>query len=230
MAKVLTALGLRKKPALVDTAETGIAKTSDHIQAIAQRKKQLENEIRQCMINAKTYNAKKNKLAARKQLEKKARLEKQLLIQYGVETNMERQQDALVTVAQNRDITNAMKSNAAILRDEMAQTNVDDVAETMDDISEQMTEIDQVGDAISGPIGEVADEDEITKQLEALGTEEVEELEVPQRDREELKRPPSVVVSASAIPVITPKARVPMKSSVSAPSQRKELEDLDAMM
>lgn len=163
--------------------------TSDAIQNLRQTqdllvKKQeyLEKQIDDLLIVARK-NASKNKRVAMQALKKKKRLEKTLQQVDGTLTTLELQKDALEGANTNAAVLISMKEAAEALKNAHKNLDVDKVHDIMDDIAEQHDVANEISNAISNPVGfgEDIDEDELTRELEELETEELEKglIDVP---------------------------------------------------
>jgi len=71
----------------------------------------------------------------------------------------------------NNDVLKAMKFGAEALKKSVKDTDVEKVADVMEDINESMGLADELGEALSQPIGPVMDEDELNAELEEMENE-----------------------------------------------------------
>lgn len=163
--------------------------TSDAIQKLRttqdlliKKQEYLEKQIDDLMLVARK-NASKNKRVALQALKKKKRLEKTLQQVDGTLTTLELQKDALEGANTNAAVLISMKEAAEALKNAHKNLDVDKVHDIMDDIAEQHDVANEISNAISNPVGfgEDIDEDELTRELEELETEELEKglIDVP---------------------------------------------------
>lgn len=163
--------------------------TSDAIQnlrttqdLLVKKQEYLEKQIDDLLIVARK-NASKNKRVALQALKKKKRLEKTLQQVDGTLTTLELQKDALEGANTNAAVLISMKEAAEALKNAHKNLDVDKVHDIMDDIAEQHDVANEISNAISNPVGfgEDIDEDELTRELEELETEELEKglIDVP---------------------------------------------------
>jgi len=97
--------------------------------------------------------------------------EKQIDQIYGKKGNIELQIMTLEGASGNNDVLKAMKFGAEALKKSVKDTDVEKVADVMEDINESMGLADELGEALSQPIGPVMDEDELNAELEEMENE-----------------------------------------------------------
>src|SRR5689334_801774 len=97
--------------------------------------------------------------------------EKQIDQIYGKKTNIEIQIMTLEAAAGNTEVLAAMRKGADALKRTVKETDVDKVADVMDDINESMALADELGEAMSQSIGPALDEDELNAELEEMENE-----------------------------------------------------------
>ncbi len=119
--------------------------------------------------------------------------EKQIDQIYGKKTNIEIQIMTLEAAAGNKEVLTAMRKGADALKATVKETDVDKVADVMDDINESMALADELGDAMSQSIGPQIDEDELNAELEEMENEmaDSEMLKAPEVPAHKVK-PPAV--------------------------------------
>jgi charged multivesicular body protein 4 len=135
----------------------------------------LESKIDKEIETAKK-NGTKNKRMALNALKRKRRLEKQLRQIDGTLSTIEFQRESLENAQTNTEVLKNMSYAAKALKAAHQHLNVDDVHDMMDDISEQNEIAEEIGNALSQPIGfnQELDDDELLAELEELEQEELE--------------------------------------------------------
>jgi charged multivesicular body protein 4 len=98
---------------------------------------------------------------------KKAKMnEKQLLSLYGQKENLELQIFSIEQGVTNKNIISSMIEGKNIIEQLSKNMDLDNIGELMDEITETFQTSKEVTDAISRPIGELYDEDDLLKELE----------------------------------------------------------------
>lgn len=98
---------------------------------------------------------------------KKAKMnEKQLLSLYGQKENLELQIFSIEQGVTNKNIISSMREGKNIIEQLSKNMDPDNIGELMDEITETFQTSKEVTDAISRPIGELYDEDDLLKELE----------------------------------------------------------------
>jgi len=164
--------------------------------------------------------------------------EKQIEQIYGKKSNIEMQIMALESAASNKEVLDVMRIGKDALKQAIQATDVEKVEETMEDINEQIAMGDEIGEAMSTPIGPAIDEDDLSKELEEMEAEMTEEdlLEAPVVPSKVAIKGGDVKVSAkpAAVPVV--KDREERKEVKEEPKTAKvseearELRELEALM
>lgn len=119
-------------------------------------------------------------------LKRKKRIEKQLQQLDGTISTVEFQREALENASTNTEVMNVMSVAARALKGVHKDMDVDKVHDLMDEVAEQHEVANEIGDAISRPVGMGADidEDELNAELEELAQEEIDnqliEIERPE--------------------------------------------------
>ena len=102
---------------------------------------------------------------------KKAKMnEKQLLSLYGQKENLELQIFSIEQGVTNKNIISSMIEGKNIIEQLSKNMDLDNIGELMDEITETFQTSKEVTDAISRPIGELYDEDDLLKELEDEST------------------------------------------------------------
>jgi len=208
--------GTKKKKAPAPKLSDSIQKLHEASENLDKREKHLVKLMEQALIEAKKKSKAKDKRGALFNLKRKKMYEKQIDQIYGKKTNIDLQILALEGASSNKDVIVAMQAGARALQAAVAETNVDRVDEVMDDIQESMGLADELGEAISQPIGPAMDEDELSAELA--------EMEGEMMDEDLLSAPSVPVKKLSAEDdEKVPEERVSSKPKVVAPTSKKEV-------
>lgn len=126
---------------------------------------------------AKEFTRGKNKRAAIQCLKRKRLYEQQVEQLGNFQLRIHDQMILLEGAKATTETVAALRTGAAAMRAMQKETNIDDVDKTMDEINEQTENMKQIQEALSAPIGAVADfdEDELEAELEELEGAELEE-------------------------------------------------------
>jgi len=114
---------------------------------------------------------------------------------------------ALEGAASNKEVVVAMKSGAQALQKAAKDINIEKVDDVMEEIAESMQLADELNDALSQPIGQAMDEDELKADMDELEAELMDE---------ELDSIPSVPTKVKAKDVEPEVVEVPKKAVVLA--------------
>jgi len=161
--------GKKAKPA--PTLSESIAQLREAMEVLEKRENHLGKQMAVALNEAKKKSKAKDKRGALFQLKRKKLYEKQIDQIYGKKTNIEVQIMTLEAAAGNTEVLSAMRKGADALKRTVKETDVDKVADVMDDINESMGLADELGEAMSVPIGPQLDEDELSKELEDMENE-----------------------------------------------------------
>lgn len=148
-------------------------------QAVTQldkREAHLEKKIQVCLNAAKAKSKKRDKKGALYELKKKKQLENQLNSIQGKKLNLETQIMALEDAHLNKETLKAMKTSSQAMKATMKEDQVDQADEVMEDLNEQMDMIAEMNEAMSQPIGQMMDDDELEAELAELEELEADEL------------------------------------------------------
>lgn len=188
----------------VPSPQEAIQRLRDIEDMLMKKQEYLEKKVESELAIARK-NGTKNKRAALQALKRKKRYEKQLGQIDGTLTTIEFQREALENANTNTEVLKIMGYAAKALKNTHADMDVDTVHELMDDVQEQQDIANEISEAISSPIGfgNDVDEDELTKELEELEQEALDEelLNVAGPATENLPTPPT------ALPVSQKKAK-----------------------
>merc|ERR1712087_172885 len=173
--------GKKKKapaPKITDT----IGELNKVSQNLDKREAHLQKLIDECTVNAKKMAKAKNKRGALYHLKKKKMYEKQLDQIFGKKANLDTQIMTLEGAASNKAVLQAMKQGAQTLKATIKEQDIDSIDDVVDEIQESTALAEEMGEALSAPIGTTVDEDELEDELaeleDELGDEELAKLEM----------------------------------------------------
>merc|ERR1711971_513576 len=128
------------------------------------------------MASAKAKSKRRDKKGALFELKKKKQLENQLNSIQGKKLNLETQIMALEDAHLNKETMKAMKTSATAMKATMKESDIDKADELMEDINDAMDAVDEMNEAMSQPLGQVMDDDELEAELAELEELEADEL------------------------------------------------------
>ncbi|KAG2520900.1 hypothetical protein JM18_006880 [Phytophthora kernoviae] len=210
------------------TAET-IRKLREQLESLEKRELHIVKKIALQLAEAKQKSAQKDKRGAIFALKRKKMYEAEVEKLQGARMTLETQVMTLESAHVNMETFTALRSGAEQMKSIHGQMNVDTVDNIMDDIQEEMATADEIGRAISQPLGsQLYDDDELEDELR-----EMEELEIEEKALEPIatvatpaeavaaaSRTPPAPVAANATPTPTP------TPTPSAPMARYNLPDV----
>jgi len=164
-----------KKKKAGPTLSESIQQLREAMEILEKREVHLNKQMATALSEAKKKSKAKDKRGALFHLKRKKMYEKQVDQIYGKKTNIELQIMTLEAAAGNTEVLSAMRKGADALKRTVKDTDVDKVADVMDDINESMALADELGEAMSQTIGPALDEDELTTELEEMENELVNE-------------------------------------------------------
>ncbi|OQR84206.1 hypothetical protein ACHHYP_13730 [Achlya hypogyna] len=229
----------RKAPAPVktgpaETAET-IRKLREQLDTLEKRESHIEKKIEAQLEEAKKKSAAKDKRGAIFCLKRKKMYESEIEKLQGARMTLETQVMTLESTQVNMQTFTALRTGANQMKAIHGQMNVDSVDDIMDDIQEEMATADEIGRAISQPLGNALyDDDELAAELESMMDAELEsQLDTahaaPARPAAaQPARPTPVPAAAPATMFNFPDApsHVPTNIKVSGKADADELEEL----
>jgi charged multivesicular body protein 4 len=164
-------------PRLIDS----IQQLRDAQNKLDLREKHLEKQSMEARNQAKEKLKLKDKKGALFLLKRSKMIDSQINQIHGKKLNLEVQIGALESAASNRDIFNVMKLSNEVLKHETAVTNVDAVGDLMAEIEDTISDANEVNEELSRPIGAQMDDDELTRELEEMEQESIDQdlLSVP---------------------------------------------------
>ncbi|KAK9832864.1 hypothetical protein WJX74_000017 [Apatococcus lobatus] len=209
-----------------------IQKLGETEELLMKRRTLLEKKCAQEAERAREQMKAKNKRGALMSLKKKKMFEMQL---EQVENNIFRlneQQNMLEGQRTTVETLVSMQNASRVSKQQMQEMKVDDVDKVLDEINDQNDQLQQINTAMQTPIGDAAnmDEDELTRELEEMEAEELDE---------QLLQPapaPTRIAPSKAQPQATAAAPSRAQPQAAAPARKQktpeemELEALEAEM
>ncbi|KAH7491871.1 hypothetical protein PRIC2_002494 [Phytophthora ramorum] len=211
----------RKGP--VATAET-IRKLREQLESLEKREQHIVKKIALQLQEAKHKSATKDKRGAIFALKRKKMYEAEVEKLQGARMTLETQVMTLESAHVNMETFTALRSGAEQMKSIHGQMNVDTVDNIMDDIQEEMATADEIGRAISQPLGsQLYDDDELEDELR-----EMEELEIEEKALEPIAATPAEAAAARAppAPVAASAAAATAPSAPPAPTAQYHLPDV----
>ena len=164
-----------------NTANT-IMKLRSQLETLEKRESHIEKKIEAQITEAKKKAANKDKRGAIFCLKRKKMYEVEIEKLQGARMTLETQCMTLENTQVNVETFQALRSGANQMKAIHQNMNVDAVDATMDDIQEEMATADEIGRAISQPMGgDMYDEDELEAELREMEELQIEEKEQPSR-------------------------------------------------
>ncbi|OQS07024.1 hypothetical protein THRCLA_20241 [Thraustotheca clavata] len=157
-----------------ETAET-IRKLREQLDILEKRESHIEKKIEAQLEEAKKKSAAKDKRGAIFCLKRKKMYESEIEKLQGARMTLETQVMTLESTQVNMQTFTALRTGANQMKAIHGQMNVDSVDDIMDDIQEEMATADEIGRAISQPLGNALyDDDELAAELDMLVEEDLE--------------------------------------------------------
>ncbi|CAH0477524.1 unnamed protein product [Peronospora belbahrii] len=177
----------------VATADT-IRKLREQLESLEKRELHIVKKIALQLQEAKQKSAAKDKRGAIFALKRKKMFEAEVEKLQGARMTLETQVMTLESAHVNMETFTALRSGAEQMKAIHGQMNVDKVDNIMDDIQEEMATADEIGRAISQPLGsQLYDDDELEDELR-----EMEELELEEKTLEPIAVKPADATAAAA--------------------------------
>lgn len=157
-----------------ETPKKAIIQLREHITMLNKKQAHLESQIdTQDQIARK--NVATNKIVAKNALKKKKNFQTQLDKIYSQIESLETQLEAIESANLNLATMNAMKDGAKAMKQMHGDFDIQNVDQTMDDIKDQLDVAAEISDAISRPLGNEVDEDELDEELKELEEEQLDD-------------------------------------------------------
>jgi len=151
------------------------------LDTLEKREQHIEKKIQQQLLEAKKKSAAKDKRGAIFALKRKKMYESEIEKLQGARMTLETQCMTLESAQVNVETFTALRSGANQMKSIHGVMDVDTVDNIMDDIQEEMATADEIGNAISQPLGNALyDDDDLEAELAAMDELEIEdEIEAP---------------------------------------------------
>lgn len=153
-----------------DTAQKAIVNMRSHLETLNKREAHLQKLIDEQENLARRYVT-SNKNLARTALKRKKTYETDLEKIQGQIDSLNTQLATIESANLNRETMKAMSQGAGALKQIHGSLNIDKVDATLDDIRDQFALSEEITEAISRPLGQEVDEDELNEELENLEQE-----------------------------------------------------------
>ncbi|KAF8627204.1 hypothetical protein AX15_004520 [Amanita polypyramis BW_CC] len=172
MASLMSYFGGRKDPK--QSARDAIVELRQHVQMIDKKEEHLQKKIEEDTKKAKA-NAVSNKAVATSALKRKKMNEAELDRLAGTRMQLEMQIHTLESANLNAQTMTAMKKASDALKSIHGNLTLQKVDDTMAAINEQRELANEIGETISAPLGQLYDDEEISKELEEMEQETLNE-------------------------------------------------------
>ena len=169
-----------------ETPQDSIAKLRETLETLDKRDQFLDKKIQQQLEEAKKYNAAGNKKMAIAALKRKKMLTDQQTKIMGAREKIELQLNAIESAKMDMEILNTLESGTKTMKEMHKNMDVNKVDEVIDNMNDQIDISNEIANAMSQPVGEVFDEEDLLKELE---DEELKDLE---KDIDKIKDLPEV--------------------------------------
>lgn len=203
-----------------NSAIESIGKMEKTQNLLTKRRDLLEKRSKGFTIKARAKMKAGDKKGALFALKQKKMYEKQVTNLDNQLLALEQQKVALEGANISATVVDSMATGVNAMKSIQQNMDVDSVNDLRDDLEDQMAMTEEINDAISAPIGDMMDDDELLGELDDMVAEDTE-LEMP-----DMLGVPSLPDPTLNLPTVPDTAPVVTKqSSVDA-----ELADLDALM
>ncbi|CAJ0955528.1 unnamed protein product, partial [Mesorhabditis belari] len=166
------------------TAEEAINQLRDTEAILIKKQEYYEQKIDEEIATAKKHGQKNQRLALNA-LKRKKHHELELSRIDGTLSKLEAQRAALEDAGTNAEVLKVLADASKSLKKANLDLDIDKVNDLMDDIGEQMQDSKELNDAISRPIGDVADEDDLMDELRQLEEEAKQAPSLPSRQSDQ---------------------------------------------
>ncbi|XP_024528324.1 vacuolar protein sorting-associated protein 32 homolog 1-like [Selaginella moellendorffii] len=209
--------GKPKQEAAATTVAT-LDKLNETLEMLEKKERVLQKKIAAEVERAKGFTREKNKKGAIACLKRKKLYEIQVEQLGNFQLRIHDQMIMLEGAKATTETVDALRSGAHAMKQIQAETNIDDVDKTMDEINEQTDNMKQIQEALSSPFGGTDfDEDELEQELEDLEGLELEE--------ELLK--PATTAPATQLPAAPARPAQPARQR--APAQKQSTAEDDEL-
>lgn len=155
------------------SATDAIVTLRTHLDMLSKKERHTEQLIDEQDAIARK-NVTTNKALARTALKRKKTLSNELEKLQGQIESMNAQANALENANLNHETMKAMHAGAKAMKHIHGNMDIDKVDATMDEVRDQVSLGEEIRDAISRPLGQEVDEDELNDELEELEQEQLD--------------------------------------------------------
>lgn len=174
--------------ATISEEDAAIASLKELTEDLTRQTDALSRRVDELAVAAADAVRRKNRVAALAALRSKKLAEGTLSTRHATLHRLEEVAAQIQQAADNVQLVRVMRSSAGALRSLNAQVgDADTVDAVLDDLREQMSQVDEVGNVISEVGAGVVDEGEVDDELEAMLNEEREKEEAAERIKQEAK-------------------------------------------
>eukprot|EP00243_Klebsormidium_subtile_P004528 TRINITY_DN18550_c0_g1_i1.p1 TRINITY_DN18550_c0_g1~~TRINITY_DN18550_c0_g1_i1.p1 ORF type:complete len:226 (+),score=77.61 TRINITY_DN18550_c0_g1_i1:371-1048(+) len=197
-----------------------LEKLNETLEMLEKKENLMQKKIAQEMEKAKEFTRAKNKRAAIQCLKRKKLYEQQVEQLANNQLRIQDQMIMLESAKVTTETVDALRSGAQAMRAQLKTTKIDDVDKTMDEINESTEDMKAIQEALSTPVGGMAefDDDDLLNELEELEGQELDEQLLA----------PSTATPATPLPSV-PTARVPAQAGKPQPVRTEEDDELAAL-
>eukprot|EP01086_Lenisia_limosa_P014225 TRINITY_DN443_c0_g1_i1.p1 TRINITY_DN443_c0_g1~~TRINITY_DN443_c0_g1_i1.p1 ORF type:complete len:195 (+),score=48.28 TRINITY_DN443_c0_g1_i1:71-655(+) len=164
------------------------------LETLEKREQHLQKKIERELNFAKS-NSSTNRNAALMAIKRKKGYDSQLIKLNGARFSIEQQLMVLEEAQVNKEIFETLSSGSKAISQVNDKMTVEDVDEVMDNVREQFDVANEISEAISQPLGEGFDEDDLEAELNLLNDSGEEVIDFPsipdnirEKENEELKQ------------------------------------------
>jgi charged multivesicular body protein 4 len=165
----------KKSPDLVDS----IQQLRESISSLDKRESFLQKQVLQALENARTKSKKGDRRGALYELKRKKMFEHQIDGMFGKRVNLETQIMALQSTVANKEVLDAMKQSRDAFSAHVSDKVVEEVAEIVDDIEDNLGLLNEMDEALSQPVTNILDDANLEEELEQLEELDIEMPEIP---------------------------------------------------
>ncbi len=155
-----------------------IARLRESLETLDKREQFLDKKIQQQLADAKRYNAAGNKRMAVAALKRKKMLTDQQQKIAGAREKIEIQLNAIEGAKMDMEIIDNLQLGTKTMKEMHKGMDVNKVDKVMDDMADQLDVSNEIANAMSQPVGEVFDEDELLQELEDEELQDIEDEEL----------------------------------------------------
>mmetsp|Transcript_143693 Transcript_143693/g.250788 ORF Transcript_143693/g.250788 Transcript_143693/m.250788 type:complete len:220 (-) Transcript_143693:322-981(-) len=159
---------LGKKPDAGPSPNTQIQKLGDTLETIEKREAVLSKKIDAEVAKAREASKKGNKNLALTHLKRKKQYEEQMTKLSAQRMNIENMQMKMEEATMNLETLKAQKEGAKAIKEMYGKMTPDKIDADMETVREVMDHANEISDALSQPLGDQLDEDDLEAELAEL--------------------------------------------------------------